>query len=141
MADDRFGSLRFQVVISGISVAQFREVGGLVSSIDVIEFRDGSEPTVTHKIPGRIRYENVTLKWGMTADMELYNWHLNILSGKIDSRTFSIILLDASGNEVARWNFVNAWPCKYSGPSLNAQTSEIAIETLEIAHEGMERVK
>jgi phage tail-like protein len=141
MADDPFSSQRFQVEISGITVAQFREVGGLLSSIDVIEYRDGSEPNVTHKIPGRIRYENVTLKRGLTADMELYNWHLKILNGEIDRRSFSVILLDAAGNEVARWNFINAWPCKYSGPLLNAQSSEIAIETLEIAHEGMQRVK
>lgn len=141
MATDPFESSRFQVVISGIAIGDFTEVTGLTSSTDVVEYREGTDNASARKLPGRVRYENIVLKRGMTSDMELYNWHLKILNGEVDRRQFSVILLDASGSELARWNFKNAWPCRYGAPVLNAQTNEIAIETLELAHEGMERVK
>ncbi len=76
----------------------------------------------------------------MTADTELAAWHQSIVEGTIDRRNGSVVLLDRRGQEVARWNFVRAWPTKYTGPSLSAEASDVAIESLEIVHEGLERV-
>ena len=75
----------------------------------------------------------------MTDDRELYDWHQDVVRGDVERKNGSIVLLDRKGDEVARWNFVRAWPTKWNGPALNAEGSDIAIETLELAHEGLER--
>jgi phage tail-like protein len=137
---DPFVNFNYLVEIDGIARAAFHEVGGLESTVDVIEHREGGMNTSPRKFAGQTKNANLTLKWGMTADMELSAWHQNVVNGTIDRRNGSVVLLDRRGQEVGRWNFVRAWPTKYSGPSLSAEASDIAIESLEIAHEGLERV-
>lgn len=137
---DPFGNFNFLVEIDGITRAAFQEVSGFDSTIDVIEHREGGENTTLRKLPGMTKYSNLTLKWGITDDMDLYTWHRQIVQGQIDRRNGSIVLLDRAGQEVARWNFFRAWPTKYDGPDLNAEGNDVAIETLELAHEGVERV-
>jgi phage tail-like protein len=94
------------------------------------------------KVPGLVKYGNVTLKWGITDSMDLYKWRKSIEDGKTSSnrKNMAIVLMDEEGKEKSRWNFSNAWPTKYDPADLNATANEIAIETLEIAHEKMERV-
>ena len=72
--------------------------------------------------------------------MELYNWHRQAVEGNVERKNGSIIVLDRLGNEVGRWNFFEAWPTKYDAPDFNAEGTDNAIETLELAHEGIERV-
>ena len=86
------------------------------------------------------KYGNITLKWGMTDDTELYDWHRQTVQGNLERKNGSIILLNRLGEEVARWNFVRAWITKYDAPDMNASQSAIAVEMVEIVHEGMERV-
>jgi phage tail-like protein len=137
---DPFGNFNFLVEIDGITRAAFQEVSGFDSTIDVIEHREGGENTTLRKLPGMTKYSNLTLKWGITDDVDLYTWHRQIVQGQIERRNGSIVLLDRAGQEVARWNFFRAWPTKYDGPDLNAEGNDVAIETLELAHEGVERV-
>lgn len=134
-------SFNFLVELDGIVRAAFQEVGGLDSTIDVIEHREGGENITTRKYPGQVKYSNITLKWGMADDTELYAWHRMWVTGDPSAgrKNGSIVLLDRQGQEKARWNFVNAWPAKWTGPAFNAEGSDIAIETLELAHEGVER--
>jgi phage tail-like protein len=106
----------------------------------VIEHREGGENTTLHKLPGMTKYSNLVLKWGITDDVQLYQWHRQVVNGEIQRKNGSIVLLDRAGQEVARWNFIRAWPSKYDGPDFNAEGNDIAIETLELAHEGVERV-
>jgi len=138
---DPFDNFNFKVEIDGIVRAAFQQCTGFDSTIDVIEHREGGENTTARKLPGLTKYSNISLKWGMTDDMELYQWHRDAVLGQVQRRNGSIILLDRSGNETARWNFFNAWPTKYDGPDLNAEGNDVAIETLELAHEGVERVR
>jgi phage tail-like protein len=137
---DPYGNFNFHVEIDGISRAAFHEVSGLDSTIDVIEHREGGWNTTPHKFPGQTKHANIVLRHGMAADRELVDWHQSIVEGQIDRRNGSVILLDRRGQEVARWNFVRGWPSKYTGPSLSAEASDIAIEAIEIVHEGLERV-
>lgn len=137
---DPFGNYNFLVEIDGITRAAFQEVSGLDATIDVIEHREGGEVTTVRKLPGMTKYSNITLKWGMTDDRDLYDWHRQTVQGLIERRNGSIVLLDRTGSEVARWNFIRAWPTKYAGPDLNAEGNDVSIETLELAHEGLERV-
>jgi phage tail-like protein len=138
---DPYGNFNFLVEIDGIVRAAFHEVGGLDSSVDVIEHREGGENITTRKIPGQVKFSNVSLKWGMTDDVDLYKWHRQWVEGDpaAPRKNGSIVLLDRQGQEKARWNFFNAWPSRWSGPAFNAESSDIAIESLEIAHEGLAR--
>jgi phage tail-like protein len=137
---DPQGNYNFHVEIGGISRAAFHEVTGLDSTIDTIEHREGGWNLSPRKLPGQTRHSNVVLKWGLAADRELVDWHQKIVDGEIDRRDGSIVLLDRRGEEVARWNFVRAWPAKWTGASFSAEGNDVAIESLELAHEGVRRV-
>lgn len=135
---DPYKRFNFLVQIEGISQAGFSEVSGLETSIDPIDYREGGD-RIIRKLPGLRRVGNVTLKRGVTKSSELQDWHKNILQGQLDRRNVAIILLDDTGQEVVRWNLLDAWPCKWTGPDLDALSSEVAIEALELCAEGLER--
>lgn len=137
---DPWGNFNFLVEIDGIARAAFHEVSGFDSTIDVIEHREGGENTTLRKLPGMTKYSNVVLKWGITDDRQIYDWHRQAVRGDVARKNGSIVLLDRQGQEKVRWNFVNAWPSKYDAPDFNAEGNDIAIETMELAHEGLERV-
>ena len=134
---DPYKNFKFIVSIDGITVG-FSECTGLDCEVNVIEYREGGDHVV-RKLPGLRKFSNITLKRGVTDSLELYNWFKAIVQGQNDRRDGSVILLDDESKPVARWNFKNAWPCKYLGPRLNAKGNEVAIETLELACEGIER--
>lgn len=137
---DPFVNFNYLVEIDGIARGAFQEVSGLDSTIDVIEHREGGNNTTPHKFAGQTKHANIVLKWGMTIDNQLFQWHQTVVDGTVDRRNGSVVLLDRRGSEVARWNFVRAWPAKYTAPSMNAEASDVAIETVELVHEGLERV-
>jgi phage tail-like protein len=136
---DPYGNYNFLVEIDGITRAAFQQVSGFDSTVDVIEHREGGENTTVRKVPGQTKYSNIQLKWGLADDRDLYDWHRRIIAGDIERKNGSIVLLDRLGQEKARWNFVRGWPTKYDAPDFNAEGTDIAIETMEIAHEGLER--
>jgi len=139
---DPYRNSRFLVEIDGIVQAGFSEATIPDTSQDPIEYREGNESPTVRKIPGLIKYGNLSLKWGITDNLELYNWRKLVEQGKMSDarRNIAIIVLDEEGNPKSRWEFVEAWPTKYDAPDLNATGNEIAIENIEIAHEGMTRV-
>lgn len=145
MADrnDPYRGCRYLLEIDGITQAGFSEATIPDTTQDPIEYREGNEIPTVRKIPGLIKYGNLTLKWGITDSMELYEWRKQVEQGKMKDarRNIAVVILDEEGNPKSRWEFVFAWPTKYDAPDLNATGSDIAVETLEIAHEGMERVK
>lgn len=145
MADrkDPYRNARFLLEIDGIKQAGFSEVTIPDTSSDPVEYREGNEDTTVRKLPALTKYGNVTLKWGTTDSLELYNWRKLVAQGKMkDARkNVAIILQDEEGKAAARWEFKQAWPSKYSSPSLSGKGNDVAIETLEIVHEGMERTK
>jgi phage tail-like protein len=135
--NDPYKAFNFLVEIQGIARAAFSEVTGLGSETAVIEYRTGDE-YLTRKLPGLTRFANIVLRHGITQDRELWDWRQNIVDGNPDRRNGMIKLLDDQRNEVLRWNFRNGWPCKWEGPAFNAKSNEVAIEMIEIAHEGLE---
>ena len=136
---DPYRSYNFLVELDGITRAGFRECSGLDSSQDPIDYREGNQRHTTRKLPGLVKHSNISLKWGITDDAELWNWRKQVMDGKIQRKNGSIILLDDEGAEKVRWNFRDAWPSKWTGPTLNATGSEVGIEALEIVHEGLEK--
>jgi phage tail-like protein len=137
--DDPYKTFNFLVEIDGIAVAAFSEVSGLESETEVIEYRAGGETSTVRKLPGLTKYANIVLRRGVTQDVELWNWRKTVEQGAVDRRNGSIVLLDDDRTPVLRWNFFNGWISKWVGPVLNAKGNEVAIETIEIAHEGLTR--
>jgi phage tail-like protein len=127
------------VEIDGITQAGFSDCSGFGSSTDPIEYREGGENKTVRKLPGLTKHTNITLKWGLTDSKELYNWYRDVVNGKIQRKNGSIIVLDLEGDEKVRWNFFSGWPTKWDGPDFTAKGNDVAIETLEIVHEGIER--
>jgi len=142
--DDPYPSYNFEVIITGISddgkavKGSFMEASGLGVEMSPVEYRNGSEDITVRKIPGLKKFTNITLKWGITGDLALLNWVVEGLQCLVQLTEGSVSLLIENRQEVMRWNFKRAWPCKWTGPGLNAKNNEIAMETLEICHEGLE---
>lgn len=139
MATYPYGKFRYKVEIDGITAGGFSEVTGFDASIDVMEYREGDMVQTPMKIPGLKKYGNITLKKGLADSMALYEWLDAGITGEVERKTITITLLDATESAVASWRVINAWPVKYTGPDFNATSSEVAVETLEVAHEGMTR--
>lgn len=142
--DDPYPSYNFEVVVTGISSdgkavkGSFMEASGLGVEIAPIEYRNGSEDITFRKIPGLKKFTNLVFKWGVTGDLAFWNWVVEGMNGLPHRTEGSVVLLNENRQEVMRWNFKRAWPCKWTGPGLNAKNNEIAMETLEICHEGLE---
>ena len=134
------GRFRYKVEIDGLDAGGFSEVTGFDASIDVIEYREGDMVTTPMKLPGLKKYGNITLKQGLADSMVLYDWLIAGVDGAVQRQTITITLLDEEEAPAASWQVINAWPMHYTAPDFNATSSEVAIETLEIAHEGMTRV-
>ncbi len=142
---DPHGGYFFDLEIKGIELARFTEISGLKTSSNVFEIEEGGVNHMVHKLPGQSRYENIVLKSGVTGSVELAEWRGEVLKDSFNKdslyRSGSIILRNNKGDEVMRWEFVDAWPVAYEGPSLNAGSSEIAVETFELAHHGLKVTK
>lgn len=144
LRDDPYAGHNFEVVITGVSDdgkavrGSFAEAAGLEVAMDPIEYRNGSEDITMRKMPGLKKFTNITLKRGIIGDLAFWNWVVEGMNGLARRTEGSVLLLDENRREVTRWNFKRGWPCKWTGPGLNAKNNEIAMETLEICHEGLE---
>jgi phage tail-like protein len=140
---DVFRGYRFKVEIGGITRAGFRECSGLDAANDSVDYREGDEDPHLHKLLGLQKYSNITLKRGITDDVQLWEWRKKVMAGKMtDARqTVHIKIIDDEGKDAAEWTLVRAWPTKWTGPTFNATANEVAIDTVEITHEGLERAK
>jgi phage tail-like protein len=138
---DPYKNFRFLVEIDGIVQAGFSEASIPDSTQEPIEYREGNQSPTVRKLPGLVKYGNLTLKWGITDSMALYDLRKLVEQGKTKDarRNLAVILLDEEGNSAARWEFVEAWPSKYDAPNLDGKGNDVAVETLEIVHEGMSR--
>jgi len=136
--NDPFMGFNFIVEIKGVTVGGFSEVTGLQVEVELQEYREGGLNEYIHKLAGPTRYpSNLILKHGITDKQELWAWHLDVRKGIFTRKNGAIILLNTSGTEVWRWNFVDAYPSRWSGPDLRANASEVAVETLELVHRGL----
>ena len=134
---DPFGSFNFLVETDGVLQAGFSEATGLGSEQDVTEYRNGNEDITMRKLPALKKFSNVVLKRGVMTGQDFLDWRKTVEDGNIDRRDVSIVVLDEAREEQVRYNLSNAWPCKWTGADLKANANEVAIETLELCHEGV----
>ena len=131
-------AIRFEADWTG-TLASFAEVSGLNTETDVIEYRGGMDATLTtRKLPGLMKYSNVTMKRGILAkDNDFFDWWTKNQQGAHEQRDITVKLMNEAGEETVTWSIVRAWPVKVEGPSLNAKGNEVAIESIEFCHEGV----
>jgi len=134
---DPLASFNFIINIEGVT-AGFSEVGGLTTETDVVEYRNGDEDITVRKIPGKRKYTNLSFKRGYCVNAkDLWEWRKSVIEGRTQRRSGTITLLDESRKPAMIWHFFEAWPNKWAGPAFNAKNNDIAIEELELAHEGL----
>jgi phage tail-like protein len=142
IGEDGIAGYTFKIEIDDHQeIAQFKEVSGLSSEVQVIEHRENTitGKEVVKKLPGQKKYGDITLKRGKTDSKKLWEWHKKVQDGKIDEarKNASIVLFDYAGGEIARYNLTNCWPSKVSIGSLQAGSNDVLMEECVIVHEGV----
>ncbi len=137
---DPEGNFVFALEVDGVEIAHFMECSGIKTSTTVFELEEGGMNHRVHKLPGQSRWENITLRYGVSSDTTLMEWRDEVLQDEFGEgcrRNGSIVVKDNQMNEVRRYNFLDAWPVAWEGPSLSSGGAEVAVEMVEIAHHGI----
>jgi phage tail-like protein len=139
MAHDPYRNFRFRVEIDGIQAARFSEVVVGASTIEVLEYREGTDPTAARKLGGLTRYGNITLRRGLTDSKELFQWFKATADTGVEAnrRHVSVVVLDDTGADKVRFEISRAWPTRYHVGELDALHGRVLIEELELADEGI----
>lgn len=142
--EDPLVAFNFQLEVQGTINGFFTEISGIGSEHEIIEHKamTATGQEVVKKIPGRLKWNSITLKRGLTSNMDIWEWRKQVETGGIDGARFngSIIMTDQSGAPVAQWDFQNAWPSKVSGPAPKADGNEVGVEECTLEIEYIERV-
>jgi phage tail-like protein len=128
----------FHFYVDGVGQAVFTDVSGLSVETMVQEYEEGGRNDHIHRLPGRIKVSDITLKNGITTSNELWDWWKKIMQGTFERRNVSIVMVDQTGQEVTRWSFIEALPVKWVGPEFKAGQSAAAIQSLQLAHRGLQ---
>lgn len=140
---DLMTTFKFTLEVGGVEIGSFRKASGVTSESEKIEYKEVTKDgkVVFRQVPGLRKYEDITLERRLDGSSNLWDWRKKVEDGDIDGarRDGSIVVKDSQNKEVARWNFVAGWPCKWTGAELDAGSNEIATESVVIAHEGLER--
>lgn len=134
-----FMSYNFYVEVGGIVVGGFTSVEGLQSKVEVKTVRQGGVNDLEYKLPGQVSYVDLVFKAGITSLDPMWLWYQSSLTGKVKRQNGSIYLLDDLGEPTVSWNFYNAWPIEWQGPSLDAGQNLVASQSFTLAHEGIKK--
>ena len=132
-------SFEFRIEIEGIVYAQASEVTGLSLETETEPYEEGGVNDFIYQLPKRTKYQHIILKRGITDKDEMWNWYQDVVNGKFKRKNGAIILLDVTGDDKWRWNFIDAYPVKWTGPELRADSNTVAFESIELAHHGIKK--
>ena len=136
--NDPYRGYNFELQIDNVTRGAFSEVGGLTADGDSVDYREGTDlQSNVRKLMGLRKYANITLKRGYTQDRQLWSWYTNVMNGVPDRRNVTIVLMNERREPVLRWHAENAWINKIEGPALKASSNDVAMESLELVHEGL----
>ncbi|HUP20560.1 MAG TPA: phage tail protein [Gemmatimonadota bacterium] len=137
---DPFRAYNFRLEFQGEIEGYFTECSGLGARIEALQFREGGAGRHVHRLPGRVEYADVTLRYGLTTTSRLWEWFLAVADGRPERKNVSIIMLDNEGREeVMRWDLIDAFPTEWRGAPLDALGQEVAIESLTLVFNTLER--
>jgi len=138
--EDPMRNFQFRLEIAGVTAGHFMEVTGLGVRVQPIRYREGGIGQIVRSLPGQVDYAEVTLRYGLTRSTELWAWMQSTIQGRVERRNISVMMLDTDGStEVTRWNLINAWPSEWQGAPLDALGRDVAVETLKLAFDQLER--
>ena len=126
----------FALDVSGQNIAVFTSVSGLEMTFDSYEYQEGGNNGFVHRLPGTIRHPNIVLTRPITSDKSLFQWVLQTQQAAKTSDV-SVTMTDTTGNPIQKWTFGDAFPLRWTGPSVEANGAYVALETVEITHSGM----
>jgi len=131
---------RFTVAIDGVNYAAFTEFRLPSLNVQTLDIQEGGQNTYVHKLPVRVNVGPATLRHGITRDLTLLKWYLQVLKGDLENayRQVTVVMYDVTRQPVATWTFRNACPVKWSGPTLKSDDNGVAIEEIEFVHHGFE---
>jgi phage tail-like protein len=137
---DPYRAYNFKLLIEGVTEGHFTECKGLEIKVEAIKYREAGNAQVVRRIPGQLDYGDVTLRYGLTTSRELWDWFMTAVQGSVERKNVSILMLDSEGvAEVMRWDLINAWPSEWRGAPLDALSHEMAVESLTLVFETLER--
>ena len=136
---DPYLSFRFLLEIDTLISGGFSEVSGLQADVDTEEYHEGGINDYVHKLPTVTKYPNLILKRGITDSDVLWRWHQDVINGNIQRKNGRLVILDHRGNEALGWEFEAAYPIRWLGPEFQAESNAVAIETLELVHQGIKK--
>lgn len=140
MGDDPYRNYQFNLLVEGIQTAGFIEASGLGADIDVIEYREGGGGGMVRHLPGQVHYRPITLRYGVSRDRSLWDWFDQTSSGDLIRRNVSVIQYEADGiTEAFRWNLDRAWPAQFGVAPMESHAASIAIESLTLVYDRLER--
>lgn len=135
-----FGSFNFKLVIQGVTEGHFTYCTGLGVRVQAIKYREGGASQIVRRLPGRVEYGDVTLRYGLTTSRDLWQWLDAAAKGTVQRRNVSIVVLGADGvTEGVRFNLIDAWPASWTGAPLDAMGTDVAFEELTLVYEMLER--
>lgn len=137
---DPYGAFNFQLLIDGVAEGHFTECTGLGMRVEAIAYREAGNNQAVRRIPGRVEYSDVVLRYGLTDSLDLWNWFRAVAQGVVERKNVSVVMLASDGaTEALRWNLLNAWPAEWRGAPLRALSQEIAIEQMRLVCDEMNR--
>ncbi|MDO8673629.1 MAG: phage tail protein [Dehalococcoidia bacterium] len=122
----------FAVSIGGESSAAFSECTGLQLELDIMEYQEGGQNDYVHKLPGRLKQGNITLRRGIIKSDKMWQWVLKTFAGNIERKNVDVALCTADGKQIMLWSLLEACPVKWMGPGLKASDNSIAVDTFEL---------
>ena len=138
--NDPYRGYNFKLEINGVTEGHFTQCTGIGAQVDVISYREAGQGEVIRRLPGQVNYSDVTLAYGLSKSTELWDWFQTTVTGKVVRKNISIVTVDPDGaTEAMRWNLIEAWPAAWNGAAFNALSQEVAIESLVLTYEGLER--
>lgn len=138
--NDPYAAFNFLVEIEGLLAGGFSEVSGLEFESETQDYREGGRNDYVHKLPGPMRYtQNLTLRRGLTDIDVLWAWQQDVAKGTIERRNGTIYMLNRMGIPTMWWDFIEAYPVKWSGPQFRADTNALAFEAIELVHRGLKK--
>jgi len=136
---DPFMSFRFRVEIEGIMFAQMSEVSGLQAETETETYEEGGVNDYVHILPKRTKFQNIVLKRGISEKEQLWDWYQDVVSGTFKRKNGAVILMDTAKKDKWRWDFLEAYPVRWTGPELRADSNTVGFETVELAHKGIRK--
>jgi phage tail-like protein len=137
---DPYRAYNFKLIIQGVTEGHFTQCTGLGVKVEAIKYREAGNNQVVRRIPGRVEYDDVILRYGLSDSRDLWDWLMTAVNGEVERKNVSIAMLGPEGSEeVLRWDLINAWPSQWRGAPLDALSHEMAIESLVLVFDRLER--